>query len=64
MKHKKNIKAKSNTKYVRINNSTWIEADVWIPDEVARVQFLQKIEMARPATYLGQLKNYVSIINT
>jgi hypothetical protein len=60
MKPKKNIEAKSNTKFVRIDNSTWIEADVWIPDEVARVQFLQKAELSKPATYLAQLKNYIS----
>ena len=46
-----------NTKFVRIDNSTWIEADVWIPDEVARMQFLQKMQLIRPGTYLGQAKN-------
>lgn len=64
MKTKKNIKDKSNTKYVRINNSTWIEADVWIPDEVARTMYLQKIDTTKPSTYLGQLKDFISNINT
>jgi hypothetical protein len=44
------------TKFVRIDNSTWIEADIWIPDEVARIQFLQKIQLTKPAPYSGQLK--------
>jgi len=43
------------TKFVRIDNSTWIEADIWIPDEVARMQFLQKIQLTRPTPYSGQL---------
>jgi hypothetical protein len=46
-----------NTKFVRIDNSTWIEADVWIPDEVARMQFLQKIQLTKPSPYSGQLKS-------
>lgn len=45
-----------NTKFVRIDNSTWIEADVWIPDEVARMQFLQKMQLIKPGTYQGQVK--------
>jgi len=45
------------TKFVRIDNSTWIEADVMIPDEVARMQFLQKIQLTKPSVYAGQLKN-------
>jgi hypothetical protein len=64
MKARKNIKPKTNTKFVRINNSTWIEADVWIPDEVARTLFLQKLETPRNSTYLGQLKDFVSNIST
>jgi hypothetical protein len=46
-----------NTKYVRIDNSTWIEADVWIPDEVARMQFLQKLQLTKPSPYAGQIKS-------
>lgn len=64
MKTKKYTKSKGNTKFVKINNSTWIEIDIMIPDEVARTQFLQKMDMTRPVTYLGQLKNYISNINT
>jgi hypothetical protein len=64
MKPRKNIKSKHNTKFVKINNSTWIEADVWIPDEVARTLYLQKLEMPKSSTYLGQLKDYISNINT
>jgi len=56
MKARKYANSK-NTKFVRIDNSTWIEADVWIPDEVARMQFLQKIQLTKPGTYLGQVKN-------
>ena len=52
-----------NTKFVRIDNSTWIEADVWIPDEVARMQFLQKMQLTRPGSYLGQVKNDNLIVN-
>lgn len=64
MKNRKNIKSKGNTKFVKINNSTWIEIDVMIPDEVARMQFLQKTEASRPVSYLGQLKDYVSNMRT
>ncbi|HBC78158.1 MAG TPA: hypothetical protein DEO60_14975 [Bacteroidales bacterium] len=46
-----------NTKFVRIDNSTWIEADVWIPDEVARMQFLQKMQLTKPGTFQVQAKN-------
>jgi hypothetical protein len=63
MKTKRHIKAKSNTKFVRIDNFTWIETDAWLPDEVARMQFLQKLEKTKPTTYLGQLKDGVSVLN-
>jgi hypothetical protein len=56
MKNKKYTNSK-NTKFVRINNSTWIEADAWIPDEVARMQFLQKMELTKPSPYSGRIKN-------
>jgi hypothetical protein len=56
MKNKKYTNSK-NTKFVRINNSTWIEADAWIPDEVARLQFLQKLELTKPIQHSGQPKN-------
>ncbi|MGB8492617.1 MAG: hypothetical protein WCE64_16305 [Bacteroidales bacterium] len=45
MKDKKHPGPK-NTKFVRINNSIWIEADAGVPDEVARLQFYQKIQLA------------------
>jgi len=64
MKNRRNIKSKGNTKFVKINNSTWIEIDAMIPDEVARIQFLQKTETTKTATYLGQLKDYVSNMRT
>jgi hypothetical protein len=32
-------------KFIMINDSSWIETDAWIPDEVERMQFLQKLEM-------------------
>jgi hypothetical protein len=50
MKNKKNTASKD-IKFVRINNSTWIEAAVWIPDEVARIEFLQKMELAKPGSF-------------
>ena len=56
MKARKYTNSK-NTKFVRIDNCTWIEADVWIPDEVARMQFLQKMQLTKPSPYLGQVKN-------
>ena len=56
MKNKKYTVSK-NTKFVRVNNSTWIEADASIPDEVARVQFLQKMELIKPGTFSGHIKN-------
>jgi len=56
MKNKRNINSK-NTKFVRIDNSTWIEADILVPDEVARLQFLQKMQLARPALFSDQVKN-------
>jgi hypothetical protein len=56
MKTRKYTSSK-NTKFVRIDNSTWIEADVWIPDEVARIQFLQKMQLTKPSPYQGQIKN-------
>jgi hypothetical protein len=56
MKNKKYTHSK-NTKFVRVNNSTWIEADVWIPDEVARMQFLQKIQLIKPDPESGQIRN-------
>jgi hypothetical protein len=52
-----------NTKFVRIDNSTWIEADVWIPDEVARMQFLQKMQLTKPGSYSNQVKNENMIIS-
>jgi hypothetical protein len=63
MKARKNIRPKGNTKLVKINNSTWIEADVWIPDEVARTMYLQKTVTPKSSTYLGQLKDFVSNLN-
>lgn len=45
-----------NTKFVRIDNSTWIETNKWIPDEVARLQFLQKMQLIKPGTFMGQVK--------
>jgi hypothetical protein len=45
-----------NTKFVRIDNSTWIEANIWVPDEVAKMQFLQKMQLVRPGTFMGQIK--------
>lgn len=56
MKNKKNNHSR-NTKFVRIDNSTWIEASIYIPDEVARMQFLQKISLTKPSPYAGQLRN-------
>ena len=56
MKARKYANSK-NTKFVRIDNSTWIEADVWIPDEVARMQFLQKMQLTKPGPYMEQVKN-------
>lgn len=56
MKNKRNNHSK-NTKFVRIDNSTWIEAAIWVPDEVARMQFLQKIALTRPSPYAGQLRD-------
>lgn len=55
MKNKKNSGSKT-TKYVRIDNSTWIETDIWVPDDVARMQFLQKIELTKPTPYSGLLR--------
>ncbi len=45
-----------NTKFVRIDNSTWIETNKWIPDEVARLQFLRKMQLIKPGTFMGQVK--------
>ncbi len=56
MKTKKSSNSK-NTKFVRIDNSTWIEADIWIPDEVARTQFLQKVHLTKPGSFTGQVKD-------
>jgi hypothetical protein len=56
MKNKKYINSKS-TKFVRVDNSTWIEADEWIPDEVAKMQFLQRMQLVKPVVYSGQVKN-------
>jgi hypothetical protein len=53
----KGYRHSKNTKYVRIDNSTWIEADVWIPDEVAKMQFLQKMQLTKPGPYAGQIKD-------
>jgi hypothetical protein len=64
MKAKKNIREKGKTKFVKINNSTWIETDVSIPDEVARMHYYQKTNQTQPSTYLGQLRDYVSSLNT
>jgi hypothetical protein len=56
MRSKKSNNSK-NTKFVRIDNSTWIEADIWVPDEVARMQFLQKVQITRPGSFAGQVNN-------
>jgi hypothetical protein len=62
MKSKKTSNSK-NTKFVRIDNSTWIEADILVPDEVARIQFLQKMQLTKPSTFMDQLKNNKIIVN-
>ncbi|MDY0098198.1 MAG: hypothetical protein RBR81_03280 [Bacteroidales bacterium] len=56
MKNKKFTNSR-NTKFVRIDNSTWIEANVLVPDEVAKLQFLQKVQQVRPGLFSGQIKN-------
>ncbi|MFZ0280292.1 MAG: hypothetical protein WAL29_01475 [Bacteroidales bacterium] len=56
MKNKRFINSKS-TKFVRVDNTTWIEADEWIPDEVARMQFLQRMQLTKPVDFSGQVKN-------
>lgn len=56
MKNKKFTNSR-NTKFVRIDNSTWIEASVLVPDEVAKMQFLQKMQLVRPGLFSGQTKN-------
>jgi hypothetical protein len=63
MKNKRSNQSK-NTKYVRIDNSTWIEAEAWIPDDVARMQFLQKVQLARPGTFAGQVKDDLLYLRT
>ncbi len=50
MNNKKETGSK-NIKFVRINNSTWIEVAASIPDEVARIEFLQKMELAKPGAF-------------
>jgi hypothetical protein len=62
MKRKKTSNAKT-TKFVRIDNSTWIEADIWVPDEVARIQFLQKMQLTKPGALVGQPGNSKIIVN-
>jgi len=47
MKNKRYVVSKS-TKFVRVDNTIWIEADEWIPDEVARMQFLQRMQLTKP----------------
>jgi len=64
MKAKRNIREKGKTKFVKINNSTWIEADISVPDEVARMHYYQKANHTHSTTYLGQLRDYVSSLNT
>jgi hypothetical protein len=61
MKSKRSAHSK-NTKFVRINNTTWIEADMLIPDEVARMQFLQKMYLVKPNSNSGHVKNDNSIL--
>ncbi|MDP4223011.1 MAG: hypothetical protein Q8868_06825 [Bacteroidota bacterium] len=56
MKNKKNTSSK-NIKFVRINNSTWIEAAAWIPDEVARIEFLQKMQLAKAGSFPVNVEN-------
>jgi len=51
-------------KYVRIDNSTWIEADVWVPDEVARMQFLQKMQLTRPGLFMSPAANENLIVRS
>lgn len=63
MKNKRYNNSKS-TKFVRVDNNTWIEADEWIPDEVARMQFLQRMQLAKPADFSGQAKNNNSVIGS
>jgi len=50
-------KNSKNTKFVRIDNSTWIEANVWVPDEVARMQFLQKMQLTKPGLFMSPVTN-------
>jgi len=56
MKNKKYNNSKD-IKFVRIDNSTWIETDIWVPDEVARLQFLQKIRLIKPGAFQEKTKN-------
>lgn len=63
MKTRKYTNSK-NTKFVRIDNSTWIETDVWIPDEVARMQFLQKMQLTKQGTSQGHVNNENLIVKS
>jgi len=63
MKNKRNSGSKT-TKFVRVDNSTWIETDIWVPDEVARIQFLQKVQLTKPVPYGGQLSNESYIVKS
>ncbi|HPA86275.1 MAG TPA: hypothetical protein PK106_00680 [Bacteroidales bacterium] len=56
MRSRKSQSSKT-TKFVRVDNATWIEADIWVPDEVARIQFLQKVQLTKPGPYLGHIKS-------
>lgn len=62
MKSKKTSNSKT-TKFVRIDNSTWIEADIWVPDEVARIQFLQKMQLTKPGALAGQPDSKIIVNN-
>ncbi|HQG76849.1 MAG TPA: hypothetical protein PLS58_05130 [Bacteroidales bacterium] len=53
-----------NTKFVRIDNSTWIETDALVPDDVARMQFLQKVQLSRPGSFESQVKDNLFYLRT
>lgn len=63
MKHLNHSKPNPLMKFVRVTNSTWIQVSKDIPDDVARTEFLKKIELSKPDHGYRELSRSV-VLNT
>lgn len=59
MKHLKYSRPKNHRKFVRVTNSLWIETDIDTPDDVAKSEFLKKLQLTKPNAIYKDLSKVV-----